>query len=264
MKPRSRGAFTLIELLVVIAIIAILAAILFPVFAQARAKARAASCLSNVNQMGKATLMYSQDYDETLFPYRTRDANPFTAQLLPLGHTQAAGRTFYNQLLHPYTKNWDIWKCPSKPGAWVNVATNCSDTELRYCSYGGQNSYSANYYCFPADLGLAMAALRAPAGTLVILDGSYYGALPVNPPALGSFTPSGSYLRYWKNVGNSYLFRWASPTGPGAEPSDAEAVELGKSRHSAQINAQFADGHTKSIPYDKLITDQTLWNPYQE
>src|SRR5438034_2561040 len=62
---RSRGAFTLIELLVVIAIIAILAAILFPVFAQARDKARAASCLSNNKQLTLGFLMYTQDYDET-------------------------------------------------------------------------------------------------------------------------------------------------------------------------------------------------------
>ena len=66
-QPRSRQqGFTLIELLVVIAIIAILAAILFPVFAQAREKARSISCLSNCKQMGTAATMYSQDYDETL------------------------------------------------------------------------------------------------------------------------------------------------------------------------------------------------------
>ncbi len=77
-RARTRG-FTLIELLVVIAIIAILAAILFPVFAQARETARGSVCRSNMKQIGSAMMMYSQDYDEILFPYRTRDANPFRA-----------------------------------------------------------------------------------------------------------------------------------------------------------------------------------------
>src|SRR6059036_2233853 len=67
-SPRSRAGFTLIELLVVIAIIAILAAILFPVFAQAREKARSASCQSNLKQLGLAIMMYKQDYDEH-FPF---------------------------------------------------------------------------------------------------------------------------------------------------------------------------------------------------
>src|SRR5437762_10954036 len=81
-----RKGFTLIELLVVIAIIAILAAILFPVFAQARSKARQAMCLSNVKQMGLAYTMYAQDYDETMVPLLIQGtATPSTTTILGEG-----------------------------------------------------------------------------------------------------------------------------------------------------------------------------------
>src|SRR5687768_8554940 len=91
MVRRARGGFTLIELLVVIAIIAILAAILFPVFAQAREKARQATCQSNMKQIMTGILMYTQDYDETL----------------PLGSYLLPGMTFavtWQDLVEPYTK----------------------------------------------------------------------------------------------------------------------------------------------------------------
>jgi len=94
-----RAAFTLIELLVVIAIIAILAAILFPVFARAREQARKASCISNLKQIGLACHMYAQDYDE-LFPVDNHACNP---------HLR-----FVNQVM-PYIKNMDIFYCPSAP-----------------------------------------------------------------------------------------------------------------------------------------------------
>ncbi|HEV2472444.1 MAG TPA: prepilin-type N-terminal cleavage/methylation domain-containing protein, partial [Chthonomonadales bacterium] len=109
---RQQRGFTLIELLVVIAIIAILAAILFPVFAQAREKARSISCLSNTKQSGLALNMYVQDYDET-FPIN-----------LYLG-TDASGNpnctmTYYQELA-PYQKNEQIYQCPSD-GNKLNVA----------------------------------------------------------------------------------------------------------------------------------------------
>src|SRR6266852_1871962 len=105
-RPMRPTAFTLIELLVVIAIIAILAAIVFPVFAQARDKARQASCISNIRQIGAAMQMYGQDYDATLFPYRvggTGTPNPYTSN--PLVSANAARYVFFNMLLAPYAKN---------------------------------------------------------------------------------------------------------------------------------------------------------------
>lgn len=103
----NKKAFTLIELLVVIAIIAILAAILFPVFAQAREQARKAVCLSSENQIGLAAMMYAQDYDETYVQacdWNQRDP------------TWTKGIPNWTELLQPYTKDsYEVveWGCPS-------------------------------------------------------------------------------------------------------------------------------------------------------
>lgn len=100
-----RKGFTLIELLVVIAIIAILAAILFPVFAQAREKAYQASCLSNMKQMGLAIMAYAQDYDETL---------PSSYYYLN-GANSNGGYMQWSGMIMPYCKNQGIFVCPSNP-----------------------------------------------------------------------------------------------------------------------------------------------------
>src|SRR5260370_32950282 len=100
-----RRGFTLIELLVVIAIIAILAAILFPVFAQARESARAISCLSNTKQIGLGQLMYAQDYDENIMP------NFVTNRWLTNQVQQIAGS--WHVIIQPYIKNEQILFCPS-------------------------------------------------------------------------------------------------------------------------------------------------------
>jgi prepilin-type N-terminal cleavage/methylation domain-containing protein/prepilin-type processing-associated H-X9-DG protein len=98
----ARRAFTLIELLVVIAIIAILAAILFPVFAQAREAARKTQCLGNMRQIGTASNLYVQDYDETYCPMRNSDNTPYQA---------------WPTLMQPYVKNEGIFVCPSGEAA---------------------------------------------------------------------------------------------------------------------------------------------------
>ncbi|HLV80145.1 MAG TPA: prepilin-type N-terminal cleavage/methylation domain-containing protein, partial [Chthonomonadaceae bacterium] len=119
MRSRTR-AFTLIELLVVIAIIAILAAILFPVFAQAREKARQISCLSNTKQIGLSMMMYIQDYDETAAPL-------------------FGGEDWWVPY-YPYIKNYQVLLCPDRPNflsgaslgnpwnGWLPLPSGCTGT----------------------------------------------------------------------------------------------------------------------------------------
>ena len=114
MRKRHHG-FTLIELLVVIAIIAILAAILMPVFAQAREKARQAGCQSNLKQIGMAFRMYVQDYDER-FPANSPPGSPSNYHIVYAGSWNG----WISNLLQPYEKNYQIYVCPSKSGASLN------------------------------------------------------------------------------------------------------------------------------------------------
>lgn len=212
---RTRRGFTLIELLVVIAIIAILAAILFPVFAKAREKARQISCLSNTKQMGLASMMYVQDYDE----------------VFPKGR-QTPGVYWY-QLFYPYVKSVGVFKCPSLPNNGdgpQNDATHNGDTgidpDLRIPRY--QLGYGYNigtravspiytdgfgYYEKDTKPWVALASITAPADTILIGDLTLY---------------KGNYLYLVYSVTTS-----ASTNFP---PTDL---------HIGGGNYSFADGHAK-------------------
>jgi prepilin-type N-terminal cleavage/methylation domain-containing protein len=105
MHRLQKAAFTLIELLVVIAVIAILAALLFPVFAQARDRARMSACMSNMRQIGSALMLYVQDYDET-FPY---------IRFHGAGAQKGTNTYVWKNAVRPYLKNLDVFACPSNP-----------------------------------------------------------------------------------------------------------------------------------------------------
>jgi prepilin-type N-terminal cleavage/methylation domain-containing protein/prepilin-type processing-associated H-X9-DG protein len=141
----KRG-FTLIELLVVIAIIAILAAILFPVFAKAREKARQSSCLSNLKQMGLANLAYAQDYDGRYMPY----ANVASAPTPPAD----TNRNFWRFPLQPYIKNWQVYICPS---SWASPGDESSIAIQGHPAYGYNDqvgSIAESVVTYPAQLAI--------------------------------------------------------------------------------------------------------------
>ena len=172
-----RRGFTLIELLVVIAIIAILAAILFPVFSRARAKARQTQCLSNLRQLGTAIMMYCQDWDETtpLMYYST-----------------GAGKYRWHQIIQPYVRNTEIYRCLEGPN-YVDPYSGL------YMSYG-MNTTNDGYACFW--YGVPLARIEDPSGTIYIGDssgGRYY-------IYWSSSEPHERYLDKRHNQGANILF----------------------------------------------------------
>jgi prepilin-type N-terminal cleavage/methylation domain-containing protein len=170
-SAKTRKGFTLIELLVVIAIIAILAAILFPVFAQAREKACSISCLSNLKQIGLGVMMYVQDYDETYpFCYLYTTAPNANGTMTDEPYLQWSGMT------QPYIKNTQIWVCPSakfkhtphNPGLDIQVPLLTylpNEVLLPRQKLPGQSaSYVRPYHA------VSMAAVGAPAEVIAITE----------------------------------------------------------------------------------------------
>ncbi len=230
----KRNGFTLIELLVVIAIIAILAAILFPVFAQAREKARAISCMSNHKQLALALRMYTQDYDEkNLLGWKAKYYNKFGEG----GNDAWAYRAWWQEMAFPYVKNLPLFACPDVANPIYYGETvrswNAHDSTYRYESGIGLNWYTfqgtdagewgmwagagPGYDAFG---GLSDSDVKFPAERITLLD---TGATVVGGPR-----PGGGY--YYQNWINGDYSPW-----------------LGDPRHTGTINVALYDGHTKAM-----------------
>jgi prepilin-type N-terminal cleavage/methylation domain-containing protein/prepilin-type processing-associated H-X9-DG protein len=255
MKLRIRSGFTLIELLVVIAIIAILAAILFPVFAQAREKARSISCLSNTKEIGLAEQMYTQDYDE----------------LVPLNNQNWAGQGWFSvpkypgysflntweSLLEPYMKNYGIWVCPSAStttGLYAGYDYSPSSPWTSGPNAGSiQAAYTLNNYywdnstyggIFQPGFGpISIAAMDAPASLMFCADGGQSPRTAWDPEQQVN---QGGGLGVDTTGSSPYAYALGSPYPQGSWYA----------RHQLGLNNVFFDGHAKWMRLDALLTSK--------
>ena len=212
---QSRKAFTLIELLVVIAIIALLAAILFPVFARARENARKSSCANNLKQIGLGLQQYAQDYDETLTRGWYGPDN---------GCSDATQRYKWQDAVFPYVKSEQLYNCPShSTTARYRFRNACN-----YGSYPGNVSYWGQLN--PGGPMLkSLPDIETPAETVWATDGEWFETawqdLATDPDYPTSMTMAGGY----------------------------QAINNVRARHLESVNVVFVDGHVKSMSMARLF-----------
>lgn len=211
MQTSVQRGFTLIELLVVIAIIAILAAILFPVFAKAREAARKTACMNNIKQMTTGALMYCQDYDEQVIPYSTNGGSGGVAFV-------------WNLLIQPYIKNTGVMRCPSlqlDQGYAYNFPAGGTGRSLASFPLVAQTPMfaDANGVANPAG-GIQALAFIAPTAALPYHDGRQLSFPTANPQTA---------INGWSGNRNGRICA---------------------SRHSDGANYGFFDGHAKWMHYE--------------
>jgi prepilin-type N-terminal cleavage/methylation domain-containing protein/prepilin-type processing-associated H-X9-DG protein len=237
-----RKAFTLIELLIVIAIIALLAAILFPVFARARESARRASCLSNLKQIGLGIMQYTQDYDDrlpqalydSLDTYSGTEITPAKSFYTTTGSYGKNRYLTWMDFVYPYVKSTQIFVCPS---ASVDTSTTPVRKPTDTPSYGYNNAFGGkfNYYgsyggtTYGAPTGsIALSSIARAAETIMVLD--YYdpGAITATPY---------SHMNWVRNADQKVKNRVIP--------------------HLEGGNVAYADGHVKWVPGAKFAGQAT-------
>lgn len=284
-RSAVRNGFTLIELLVVIAIIAILAAILFPVFAQAREKARQTSCLSNQKQIGLAMMQYVQDYDE-LYP---RVDYFYGSKPIPGAPSSATG-AFADRInhyhwwfyLHPYTKTSEVFFCPSRnwedfdkndeygvnaADAWRTNSQIYNGYVLNLSIMGAVNFWNSNGTPYTGGgkfrdswSGGGESGIASTSGTMLFMEGRGY-VLPTMDVDLVTTGPNQSATSYpaaMKNYWYQVFFGMPRATAQGAAANyDISNLKLNRlsTPHNGGMNISYADGHAKWMNHKTFLTN---------